>query len=88
MTHWKTKFKTDIPKLSVYLPNLLKILFSSITGLEFEKKTEEIGSSSRESSQKVEMGIKTMTIKTSCACEKFGNKNVMYRTQGCLEGWP
>lgn len=56
MTHWEPKFYKHVPKISVYLPNLLKILFSSRTGLKFEKKTEVRGSSSRESSNNLPEG--------------------------------
>lgn len=38
-------------KVSVYSPDLLKIIFSSRTGLQFEKKRDIRGSSSRESNK-------------------------------------
>lgn len=43
-------------KGSVYYTKLLKILFSSRTGLKFEKKTEVRGSSSRETSNSLPEG--------------------------------
>lgn len=47
---WK-KIKEDVTKVSVHYPDLLKILFFSRTGLQFEKKREIRGSSSRESNK-------------------------------------
>lgn len=48
---WKTKIKDGVTEVSVYSPDLLKIMFSSRSGLQFEKKREIRGNFSRQSNK-------------------------------------